>query len=221
MNIFKLRPAAKVELFILKEDGTPLTGDITVSGGVYKNGKYCEATEIRDELYTLTSDRKLTITMDPDKFWTTNNDEGLTPSDQLDYVFIARSPNDGYYPLYIKVDGSVGADDSVVFATNAVVAGKVPTDRKNKPFISAIAARHADGGTVWSPILRHNGVVGITDTAPGLEELDSTPPFCGGARMQTRTIPYILKTHPASGLTVSESRRRRAIRSAIWQCPKM
>lgn len=199
VNIFKLRPAAKVELFILKEDGTPFTGDLTVSGGVYKNGKYCEATEIRDEPYTLTSDGKLTITMDPDKFWTTNNDEGLTPSDQLDYVFIARSPNDGYYPLYIKVDGSVGADDSVVFATNAVVAGKVPADKKNKPFISAIAARHADGGTVWSPILRHNGVVGITDTAPGLEELELNTTVLWWGEVTGAGADYSVYLEDASG----------------------
>ncbi|MDR1330065.1 MAG: Ig-like domain-containing protein, partial [Oscillospiraceae bacterium] len=169
VNIFKLRPAAKVELFILKEDGTPLTGNLTVSGGVYKNGKYCTATQIKDEPYAIDKDGKLTIAMDPDKFWATSNDEGLTPSDQLDYVFIARTPGDEYYPLYIKVDGSVNADDSVVFATNAVVAEKVPSGKKNKPFISEIAARHTNAGAVWSPILRHNGIIGISDAAPEME----------------------------------------------------
>ncbi len=46
LNTFKLRQAAKAEIFLKKPDGSAYTGTLTLRGGVYKNDGYCQNAEL-------------------------------------------------------------------------------------------------------------------------------------------------------------------------------
>lgn len=169
VNSFRLRPSAEVDVYILQEDGTPYSGPLSVSGGVYKNGKYCAATEMKNENITIGADGKLHLTLDSTKFWTDSSTEDLNAGDQLEYVFIARTLNDEYYPLFISIDGSVGVEENAVFAANSLLAVKVPDGKKNKPFVAAQTARLPKTGSIWSPVQYYNDVIGISDYANEME----------------------------------------------------
>ena len=219
VNSFKLRPAARVNLFLLKEDGTPYSGSLSVSGGVYKNGKYCAATELKDQAVSINADGNFLLTLDSTKFWAESSAEDLTASDQLDYVFIARTPNDEYYPLFINVDGSVGKEDAVIFAANSLVVAKVPEARKNKPFIAAQTARYPKISGAWSPVLYFNDIIGISEYADEME-LKTTVVWWGDESKEGRNDVYLtdeynkrfasqrtsaITRYPFSDLMVSEN----------------
>ena len=168
VNSFKLRPVAQLDLYLVKEDGTPYSGTLTVSGGVYKNGQYCAETGIKDQEFTIGEDGHFHLTM-ATEFWTESNTEALNAGDQLDYVFIARTQGDEYYPLFINVDGSVGTEEAATFTANALVVAKVPEGRKNQPFIAAQTARTAETSRIWSPVLYYSDIIGISEYAGEME----------------------------------------------------
>lgn len=80
INTVILRPAGKVELTLLKPDGSPLANSqVTIRGGVYKNGGYCESAEMGPDAesldagsvgqtYTTDETGKLTIYYDSTQF---------------------------------------------------------------------------------------------------------------------------------------------------------
>ena len=41
LNTITLVPAAQAELYLVKPDGTPYEGSVTIRGGVYLEGHYC------------------------------------------------------------------------------------------------------------------------------------------------------------------------------------
>ena len=219
VNSFKLRPAAMVDVYLIKEDGAPYTGDLIVSGGVYKDGKYCAETEMKDETMTIGADGKFHLTLDSTKFWTESNTEPLNAGDQLDYVFIARTPNDEYYPLFINIDGSVGEEEAAVFTAKSLVAAKVPEGKENKPFIAAQTARLPKVNTMWSPVLYFNDVIGISGYADEME-IKTTVLWWGdnsaagnydvymtneyNARLESQRTSAVTR-YPFSDITVSEN----------------
>ena len=168
-NVFALRSAAKVKVNILKEDGTPYVGELSVSGGVYKNGKYCAAAELKDLSYTTNSAGEFSYIMDTTKLWTDSNTEDLNPEDDLEYIFIARTANDEYFPLYISMDGNISEKNKASFGENAVIASRVSEDRREKPFIAAQKAKYTDKRVGWSSVMYYNSCLGINDVSPRLD----------------------------------------------------
>lgn len=135
VNIFNLRPAAKVELFFKNADGNPYTGQVTYRGAVYKNNKICtETMEKNGALLVIGSDGRFTLNLDTTKFWTYDNSEELLASDKLQFIYEAMFSED-YYPQLITVNGNLSTDDLVKFGESVINLKYVSAENKNKPFV--------------------------------------------------------------------------------------
>ncbi len=122
INILQLRQLSKVEVFFKTPDGNPYTGKVTYRGGVYKNGNYCEPTEISGTGVTelLGADGRLEVTLDTTDFYSKaageKNAASLSAKDKLDLVFEFAFEGDQYYPQLITFDGNSNAVDLIAFA---------------------------------------------------------------------------------------------------------
>jgi hypothetical protein len=149
INNFVLREAAQVELNFKKPDGTPYTGTVTIRGGVYKNGNYCETTEISDNLsntLSITPDNGFHRQMyDITRFWSAAGGETsaaeVTAADKIDYVFEFHFGSDDYLPQLVKFSGNLSGADVVRFGESVVNLVPVAPADKDKPFF---AAQHLD-----------------------------------------------------------------------------
>ena len=141
LNSFKLRQAAKAEIFLKNPDGSPFSGALKMSGGVYKNDGYCETAAMlgntgpsssnplidgkSEQSVTIGANGKLTVYMDSTQFWSAakgeNNGGGLNlqPRDRLQYVFVLK-PTGNYRPCLIYVDGNLTPDDLMRSAESIV-----------------------------------------------------------------------------------------------------
>ena len=141
LNSFKLRQAAKAEIFLKNPDGSPFSGTLKMSGGVYKNDGYCEMAAMlgntvpnssnplidgkSEQNVTIGANGKLTVYMDSTQFWSAakgeNNGGGLNlqPRDRLQYVFVLK-PSGNYRPCLIYVDGNLTPDDLMRSAESIV-----------------------------------------------------------------------------------------------------
>lgn len=135
VNIFSLRPAAKVELFFKNSDGKPYTGKVIYRGAVYKNGNMCsETTEKDGKPLKIGFDGRFTLNLDSTKFWVDSNSEELSGTDKLEFIYEVIF-EDNYYPQLITVNGNLSVDDIVKFGESVVNLKPVSTGDKNKPFI--------------------------------------------------------------------------------------
>ncbi|HOW23689.1 MAG TPA: S-layer homology domain-containing protein [Sedimentibacter sp.] len=160
VNIFELRPAAKVELFFKNSDGEPFTGQATYRGAVYKNGKIClETVESGGETLSIGSDGRFTLNLDSTRFWTDKNDEELSGSDKLVFIYEVIF-NDSYYPQLIEVNGSISAQDTVKFGESIVNLIPVSTSDKNKPFVLSHKVNYNLSGGRLLDVTRYTGAVG-------------------------------------------------------------
>ena len=101
LNNVILRPAGKAELTLLQPDGSPLANaSVTIRGGVYKNGGYCQSAQMgpgADSLdagsvgqtYTTDETGKLTIYYDSTQFW--SSEKGETAQNQPTSLEIGRA----------------------------------------------------------------------------------------------------------------------------------
>ncbi len=154
LNTFTLRRVARASVTLIKPGGDPLANKtVTVRGGVYKNGGYCETallgsragalvSGITGDTYTTDAAGNITVYLDSTQFWSAekgeSNTTALSALDQLEYILeISAIDGDKYYPLLLTVNGKLGVDDVMRTAEGVVSLERVPAGEANKPFIVA------------------------------------------------------------------------------------
>ena len=154
LNTFSLRRVARASVTLITPGGDPLANKtVTVRGGVYKNGGYCQTallgsragalvSGITGDTYTTDAAGNITVYLDSTQFWSAekgeSNTTALSALDQLEYILeISAIDGDKYYPLLLTVNGKLGVDDVMRTAEGVVSLERVPTGDANKPFIVA------------------------------------------------------------------------------------
>ena len=154
LNTFSLRRVARASVTLITPGGDPLANKtVTVRGGVYKNGGYCETallgsgagalvSGITGDTYTTDAEGNITVYLDSTQFWSAEKGECnttvLSALDQLEYILeISAIDGDKYYPLLLTVNGKLGVDDVMRTAEGVVSLERVPEGEENKPFIVA------------------------------------------------------------------------------------
>ena len=154
LNTFSLRRVARASVTLITPGGDPLANKtVTVRGGVYKNGGYCETallgsragalvSGITGDTYTTDAAGNITVYLDSTQFWSAEKGESSTTAlsalDQLEYILeISAIDGDKYYPLLLTVNGKLGVDDVMRTAEGVVSLERVPPGEENKPFIVA------------------------------------------------------------------------------------
>ena len=154
LNTFSLRRVARASVTLITPGGDPLANKtVTVRGGVYKNGGYCETallgsragklvSGITGDTYTTDAAGTITVYLDSTQFWSAEKGESSTTAlsalDQLEYILeISAIDGDTYYPLLLTVNGKLGVDDVMRTAEGVVSLEHVPAGEENKPFIVA------------------------------------------------------------------------------------
>ena len=154
LNTFSLRRVARASVTLITPGGDPLASKtVTVRGGVYKNGGYCQAallgskanalvSGITGDTYTTDAAGTITVYLDSTQFWSAEKGESnttpLSALDQLEYILeISAIDGDNYYPLLLTVNGKLGVDDVMRTAEGVVSLESVPAGEANKPFIVA------------------------------------------------------------------------------------
>ena len=154
LNTFSLRRVARASVTLITPGGDPLANKtVTVRGGVYKNGGYCETallgskagalvSGITGDTYTTDAAGNITVYLDSTQFWSAEKGERnttvLSALDQMEYILeISAIDGDKYYPLLLTVNGKLGVDDVMRTAEGVVSLERVPTGEENKPFIVA------------------------------------------------------------------------------------
>ena len=152
LNTFSLRQVARASVTLITPSGDPLANTtVTVRGGVYKNGGYCQAallgskaralvSGITGDTYTTDAAGTITVYLDSTQFWSAekgeSNTTALSALDQLEYILeISAIDGDKYYPLLLTVNGKLGVDDVMRTAEGVVSLERVPAGEANKPFI--------------------------------------------------------------------------------------
>lgn len=145
-NNLRLRAISNVELTFLTPDGKPYSGEVTIRGGAYKNGKYCPDAKIRvgdtgaeqngrEDIQATVTNGKLKLCLDPTQFKIdpNNNEErfGAQPGDKITYVFeyrFAGTYQPGFVTLNASTDlyGESSPTDSVVYMRNNTVDDAMP-----------------------------------------------------------------------------------------------
>mgnify|MGYP000258399732 CR=1 FL=1 len=128
LNTFNLRRVARASVALITPGGDPLANKtVTVRGGVYKNGGYCETallgsragalvSGITGDTYTTDAAGNITVYLDSTQFWSAekgeSNTTALSALDQLEYILeISEIDSNNYYPLLLTVNGKLGVDD--------------------------------------------------------------------------------------------------------------
>ena len=154
LNTFSLRRVARASVTLITPGGDPLANKtVTVRGGVYKNGGYCQTallgsragalvSGITGDTYTTDAAGNITVYLDSTQFWSAekgeSNTTALSALDQLEYILeISAIDGDKYYPLLLTVNGKLGVDDAMRTAEGVVSLESVPPGEENKPFIVA------------------------------------------------------------------------------------
>ena len=154
LNTFSLRRVARASVTLITPGGDPLANKtVTVRGGVYKNGGYCQTallgsragalvSGITGDTYTTDAAGNITVYLDSTQFWSAEKGERnttvLSALDQMEYILeISAIDGDKYYPLLLTVNGKLGVDDVMRTAEGVVSLERVPTGEENKPFIVA------------------------------------------------------------------------------------
>ena len=154
LNTFSLRRVARASVTLITPGGDPLANKtVTVRGGVYKNGGYCETALLGSragalvsgntgDTYTTDAAGNITVYLDSTQFWSAekgeSNTTALSALDQLEYILeISAIDGDKYYPLLLTVNGKLGVDDVMRTAEGVVSLERVPEGEENKPFIVA------------------------------------------------------------------------------------
>lgn len=156
LNTFRLREAAKAELTFALPGGAPLANtDVTVRGGVFKNGSFCETAGLgtsrgsigaagenqQDTTFTTDENGKIIVYFDATQFWSQAAGESagtvVSPVDKIQYVLEIRDiVNNTYYPVFQVVNGSVSVQQEMRTAAGVVVLEEVSADEANKPFVA-------------------------------------------------------------------------------------
>lgn len=189
LNTLPMRKVASATLYLKNPDGTPYVGNVTVRGGVYKNGGYCQEAQLGVNSTTLKggkvaqtvttgADGKISVTFDSTQFWSEEKGETgadgelLSASDQVHYLFeLTGLGADGtaLRPALVQVDGVSAAELS-----RRSSQGLCPLEQADgvKPFVVLQQNVETDG--ITRNVRDTSAVVGPNQTAPKGSELVST-----------------------------------------------
>lgn len=160
LNTMTLRQVAKVELYLKKADGTPFTGGVTLRGGVYKNGGYCQdarmsvknASSLQSgqigQTAAVGTDGRLTVYLDSTQFWSTENGETgasdtLTASDNIEYIFELTDLS-GCRPALVHASGNLTVRNLMCSAGSTLSLESA--DGAAAPFIAFQTVEYDDSG---------------------------------------------------------------------------
>ena len=182
LNSFHLQAAAQVKVILHKPNGDPLANTtVTIRGGAYKNGHYCEAAQMGPNGTSLengsvgqtyTTDRYggAMVYFDATQFWSAENGEDenteFLATDQMMYILeITDIDNDKYYPQFCSMNGNLGEAEWMRTAGNVITLEEV-TGGANKPFVARQVVDYGleNGGTF--DVRRSTGMAGPTRAYP-------------------------------------------------------
>ena len=182
LNSFRLQAAAQVKVILHKPNGDPLADStVTIRGGAYKNGHYCEAAQMGpngtslengDVGQTYTTDQygRAMVYFDATQFWSAENGENenteFLASDQMMYILeITDIDSNKYYPLFCSMNGNLGEDEWMRTASNVISLEEVTGDA-NKPFVARQVVDYGleNGGTF--DVRKSTGMAGPTRAYP-------------------------------------------------------
>ena len=195
VNTLQLRQAAYADIYLKKPDGTNYVGQVTVTGGVYRQGEYCDPENTAGVLLglqgdkpsegaggetaqtvTLTADDKghLRITMDLSQFRSESHTDDVQAGEKLWYIF-QLLPGDGtsaqYQPILLRVDASLNSDD-VTASGDKIVAweenpNKTGSTYTAAPFVAMQTIQYSEKDTAArADVRRSTGNVGPSTTFP-------------------------------------------------------
>ena len=187
LNTFKLRQAARAEIFLKKPDGSPYTGTLTLRGGVYKNGGYCQEARVlgngdkvnlkdgkEPQYVSIGNDGKLTVYMDSTQFWSKEKGENslsaqdLRPTDSFQYIF-ELTELAGYYPLLVYANGNLMLND-LMRSAESVISLESYTGAP-QPFISNQTIDYGLSGGKLIDVRHSKGHIGPNEIYPEVKLL--------------------------------------------------
>lgn len=173
INILQLRQLSKVEVFFKTPDGNPYTGKVTYRGGVYKNGNYCEPTEIGGAGISkqLGTDGKLEVILDTTNFYSRaageKNAATLSARDQIELVFEFTFEEDKYYPQFMTINGNTNIADSVAFGDK--ISGLVKNTKSEKALFLASQIVADNTNNNKTSIMTYTGKFGPSNQFPNIK----------------------------------------------------
>lgn len=172
INILQLRQLSKAEVFFKTPDGNPYTGKVTYRGGVYKNGNYCDPTEIGGAGITtqLGADGRLEVTLDTTDFYSKvageKNAATLSAKDKIDLVFEFTFEGDQYFPQLFTFDGNSNAVDMIVFAEKISLLIANPTALQTPSIVNQYVTDDTNNNKI--SILTYTGKFGPNNQFPNI-----------------------------------------------------
>lgn len=169
VNNISVRKVASVELNFQKPDGSPYNGKVTLRGGVYKNGFYCENTGFSEGITITPKNGSYTHTFDVADFWSAQaGDTALTkisPADSFEYVFEVMFENNEYLPQYVSKTSKLSQMDIVKFGANIVTLKENP-NKAVKPFIESSYLDKDKANGRLTDAFSYNGTLGLSKETP-------------------------------------------------------
>ena len=183
LNSFKLQAAAQVKVILHKPNGDPLADTtVTIRGGAYKNGHYCEAAQMGPDgtslqngsvgqTYTTDKYGRAMVYFDATQFWSAENGENenteFLATDQMMYILeISDIDGNRYYPQFCSLNGNLGEDAWMRTAGQVITLEEVPEGGANKPFVAMQVIDYGlqNGRTI--DVRKSTGKAGPTRTYP-------------------------------------------------------
>lgn len=183
LNSFKLQAAAQVKVILHKPNGDPLADTtVTIRGGAYKNGHYCEAAQMGPDgtslqngsvgqTYTTDKYGRAMVYFDATQFWSAENGENenteFLATDQMMYILeISGIDGNRYYPQFCSLNGNLGEDAWMRTAGQVITLEEVPEGGANKPFVAMQVIDYGltNGRTI--DVRKSTGKAGPTRTYP-------------------------------------------------------
>lgn len=183
LNSFKLQAAAQVKVILHKPNGDPLANTtVTIRGGAYKNGHYCEAAQMGPDgtslqngsvgqTYTTDQYGRAMVYFDATQFWSAENGENenteFLATDQMMYILeISDIDGNRYYPQFCSLNGNLGEDAWMRTAGQVITLEEVPEGGANKPFVAMQVIDYGleNGRTI--DVRKSTGKAGPTRTYP-------------------------------------------------------
>jgi len=174
MNYFSLKEPARVPIYLKDENGNPYQGEISYTGGLYKNELYCPDVQLGNKTNrlktTLGANGFLELLFDVTKFYSLNEDRDVEvkPDDSLRFVLDIRPEGDGYMPSILNVNGNISEDISSRFGDSVVNLQKKKAGN-DVSYISAQYADYSQNGSRMLDVLRNHDQIGYSDMFPSIE----------------------------------------------------
>ncbi|MCL2397162.1 MAG: hypothetical protein FWC93_03760, partial [Defluviitaleaceae bacterium] len=185
LNTVFMRLTARTDIFLRRPDGTPLTGNVTVRGGVYINGGYAQDALLgtspnsvdmgsgkSPRTFTIGPGGRLSIYMDSTQFWSEelghNSNRQLIPADRLLYIFeISEIAGDTLRPVLVYVNGSM-SPRQIVRGGESIVGLEHAVGGKG-PFVAAQRVEYPGFRRPSADVLHFTGEIGPDETYRHIE----------------------------------------------------